>query len=54
MGSVASFQIQNEEEGSTFGSEYVSHGEIELQEHVCRAAVLQQPLVKLFYHPVVC
>lgn len=49
MGSVPSFQIQNKEEGSTFGSEYMSHGEIQLLEHVYRAAVLQQPLVKLLY-----
>lgn len=46
MGLVPSFQIQNKEEGSTFGSKYVSHGEIQLQKHVCRAAVLQQALVK--------
>lgn len=37
MGSVPSFQIQNKEEGSTFGSEYMSHGEIQLLEHVYRA-----------------
>lgn len=55
MGSVPSSQIQNKEEGSTFGSEYVSHGEIRLQKHVYRAAedVLQQPLVKLFNRPII-
>lgn len=45
VGSVPSSQIQNKEEGSTFGSEYGSHGELQRQKHVYRAAeaVLRQP-----------